>query len=119
MVPDTGRVLIRHFRPHVIAIIASSSSETIRLASFPTHIGKTIPGTSPADPVVGFFTILPDFQPVSVIAMFNALEQERTLLYPMLKFSFSTAYLVQGIVSESHGFDLGVDFLARMELEGG
>jgi hypothetical protein len=54
MVPDTGRVLIRHFHPHVIAIIASSTSETIRLASFPTHIGKTIPGASLADPVVDF-----------------------------------------------------------------
>ena len=119
MVPDTGRVLIRHFRPHVIAIIASSSSETIRLASFPTHIEKTIPGTSLADPVVDFFTILPDFHPVSVIAMFNALEQERTLPYPMLAFFFSTAYLVEGIVGERHGFDLGMDFLAGMEFEGG
>jgi hypothetical protein len=49
--------------------------------------------------------------------MFNALEQERALLYPMLEFFFSTAYLVEGIVGESHGFDLGMDFLSGMEFE--
>lgn len=64
-------------------------------------------------------TILPDFHPVSVIEMFNALEQERTQPYPMLEFFFSTAYSVEGIVGERHGFDLGVDFLAGMKFEGG